>query len=468
METRYFTPGLLVLALAFAGSVAAQTAPPQNGDGGTEAEAPRVASLPSVFMDCNGPNCNQNYYRTEIDWVNWVRDPGVSDVHVIVTSQMTGGGGREYLMDFSGGERFPGYTDRVVLRTQQGNTERESLDQMTHMLSLGLARFAASNGYPAIVRIEGNEIESASGVGGGPRSGIVSAEQVNDPWNLWTFRVGGNANLSGQETRETINLRSNFNASRVTPSWRMSFGGNLNFERQKRELNDSTLHINETNYGFNGTMVNALAGHWSGGFTFDGGSNPSNNQDFNLGVKPAVEFSYFPYDEATRRSLTVMYEAGPSYRNYIEETVFGVMNETKMEHNLAVEFSQRQTWGDASVTVNGSQFLDDTSKYRFAVRGDVSFRIFRGLNVNANANWSRQNNQVWMSAEGVTDEEDLLGIRNRASSFNYGMMLGLSYNFGSIFNNVVNNRFGGGGPGRGGGAGGIPGGGGGGGGRGGG
>ena len=161
METRYFTPGLLVLALAFAVPVAAQTAPPQNGDGGTEAEAPRVASLPSVFMDCNGPNCNQNYYRTEIDWVNWVRDPGVSDVHVIVTSQMTGGGGREYLMDFSGGERFPDYTDRVVLRTQQGNTERESLDQMTHMLSLGLARFAASNGYPAIVRIEGNEVEAA-------------------------------------------------------------------------------------------------------------------------------------------------------------------------------------------------------------------------------------------------------------------------------------------------------------------
>jgi hypothetical protein len=443
MERRSLTPGLILLALIlFAVPAAAQTG---NGDTAAEAaaEAPQNQSLPSVYFDCNGPNCNQNYYRTEIDWVNWVRDPDASDVHVIITSQMTGGGGRQFQLDFSGGPGFETYTDRVVLRTLSSDTEREELDAMAHMLSLGLARFAATNGYGGIVRLEGSGI-AGRGAGAG---GVVSAEQVNDPWNLWTFRIGANGNLNGEETRSTINLRSNFNASRVTPTWRVSYGGNVNYQRQERELSSGPFLSEEVNWGFNGTMVNSLAGHWSGGFTTSLGKNPSNNQDFQVGIKPALEYSYFPYDEATRRSLTVMYEAGPSYRNYIEETIFGAVRETRLEHDISVEFSQRQTWGDAGISLNGSQFLDETDKYSFGVNGNVSFRIFRGLNVNANANWNKVNNQVYLSAGGVSDEEDLLGLRNRASSFRYGMMIGLNYQFGSVFNNVVNNRFGGGGPG---------------------
>ena len=41
----------------------------------------------------------------------------------------------------------------------------------------------------------------------------------------------------------------------------------------------------------------------------------------------------------------------------------------------------------------------------------------------------------------MTDEEILLNLRTRASDFNYGLSFGFSYRFGSIYNNVVNNRF---------------------------
>ena len=59
-------------------------------------------SRPNVFFDCNGRNCNDQYYRTEIDWVNWVRDREVADVHLIMTSLRTGAGGYEYRLDFLG------------------------------------------------------------------------------------------------------------------------------------------------------------------------------------------------------------------------------------------------------------------------------------------------------------------------------------------------------------------------------
>jgi len=59
-------------------------------------------SRPNVFLDCREARCNYEYYRTEIDWVNWVRDRQVADVHIVMTAQGTGAGGREYLFDFIG------------------------------------------------------------------------------------------------------------------------------------------------------------------------------------------------------------------------------------------------------------------------------------------------------------------------------------------------------------------------------
>ena len=41
---------------------------------------------PNVFFDCDGRDCNSEYYRTEITWVIWVRDRVVADDHVIMTS----------------------------------------------------------------------------------------------------------------------------------------------------------------------------------------------------------------------------------------------------------------------------------------------------------------------------------------------------------------------------------------------
>ena len=46
-----------------------------------------------VFLDCN--SCDENYLRTEITFINYVRDRADADVHVLVTTQGTGGGGTD-------------------------------------------------------------------------------------------------------------------------------------------------------------------------------------------------------------------------------------------------------------------------------------------------------------------------------------------------------------------------------------
>lgn len=393
-----------------------------------------------MFLDCEGPNCDDEYFRTHIPWVSWVRDQTDAGVHVIVTSQATGAGGREYRIDLTGREALSDYEDQVLYRSLSTDTERETLDGLIHTLSLALARYADAAGYRDLVSVEGR---------GGGRPGqdrLVAAGDVEDPWDLWVFRINASGNLDGEETQETRRFNSSVSASRVTPTWKMDYDARISYTRQEFERSDSSLFVDtRTDWNLDGLVVYSLAEHWSVGANVRSGRLNRFNQDFRLEVRPAVEWSYYPYPEATRHSLTAFYEVGPTYRNYMEETVFGEVAETRWEHSLELEFSQRQTWGEASLSVAGSHLLDDFEKNNLSIRGNVDFRIVRGLSINARGNIGWVNDQIYLSSEGETDEEILLRLRQRGTDFSYGLNLGFSYQFGSIYNNVVNNRFGGGG-----------------------
>ncbi len=409
--------------------------------GAQEEEPSRQETIrPNVFFDCQGRNCNNTYFRTEIEWVNWVRARDDSNVHVIMTSQTTGSGGREYQMDFMGRDQDQPYEDQIFYRALVTDTEREALDGIAHALGVGLARFANAAGYRSIVRLEAVEQSARGSLGR-----VVSADEVDDPWNLWSFRIGASGNLDGETTRQTIRVNTNWSASRVTPTWKQSYSGRATFSRQETERSDSTIFVDQrTDWNFNALVVYAIADHWSVGFRSLSGRLTRFNQAFRFAVTPAIEFSFFPYEEATRRSLTASYDLGPTYRHYIERTIFGELKETRFEQSLEIELSQRQAWGDASVSIQGSHFLHDASLRTVSLEGDISFRVTRGLSINIDGDVRWVNDQIFLSAEGQTDEEILLRLSQRRTDFDYGISIGFSFQFGSIFNNVVNNRFGGG------------------------
>ncbi len=423
----FATAPLLLGGLLAAGSFAVGPAP---------AAAQLESGRPNIFFDCEGRDCNSQYYRTEIDWVNWVNDQEVSDVHVIMTSTNTGVGGREYRLDFIGREELASYEDQILWQSLPTDTDRERLDGVTHVLGLGIARFATVAGYRDLVSLRGPDPESSIG---GRR--VVSQAEVDDPWNLWVFRLNGNANLDGEELSSTRRFNGGVNASRVTPLWKINFNSNVNYQRREVELEDGTFSDTRVDWSVNPLVVYSLADHWSVGLQGQVARQTRFNQGFRWEATPAIEFSVFPYDEATRRAFTFGYKVGPAYRDYIEETVFGEESELRFEQSLEIELSQRQTWGDAGLTLRGSHYLHDVGLYNVSLRGNIDFRITRGLSVNARGNVGWVEDQIYLSAQGATDEEALLELRQRGTDFNYGMSVGFSFQFGSIFNNVVNNRF---------------------------
>ena len=102
---------------------------------------------------------------------------------------------------------------------------------------------------------------------------------------------------------------------------------------------------------------------------------------------------------------------------------------------------ERPGIGDGSASVTATHILDDIAKHNVVLRGELSLKIVRGLRLNASANASWVTDQIYISAGGASDEEILLDLRTRESDFDYGVSFGFSYQFGSIYNNVVNNRF---------------------------
>ena len=392
-------------------------------------------SRPNVFFDCAGPRCDRQYYRTEIAWVNWVNDRNVADVHVIMTSQGTGAGGREYLMDFMGTDEESPYSDQHSYQSLPTDTDREVLDGVANTLALGLAVFANQSGYRGLTSLVSLADAQPQQAGG-----LVSQEEVDDPWNLWVFRLNGGAGIDGESTRSNTEVEGGFAAWRTTPTWKFSISGGMAHNRLRIELSEGTFKDNRTRWNLNSRLVYSLAEHWSVGLIGSAGRFLTYNLNRRLAVTPTLEFSVFPYEEATRRSLTFRYSMARIYNEYTERTIYDVTEETRWVESMELRLDQRQPWGSVGAGTSGSLYLHDTDLRRFSIWGGASIRIVRGFTVNISGNTSWVNDQVFLSARGVTDEEALLRLQRRPTDFDYGTEISFSYQFGSIYNNVVNNR----------------------------
>ncbi len=417
---------LVALCLGVSLSAAASTAQGQE----SQSDALRI------FFDCSGRDCNSTYYRTEIPWVNWVRDRTLAQVHLIMTSEQNASGGREYSFDFLGQEELEGEDDLLTYMSLGTDTGEENLRGISQVLAIGLARYSVLVGAG-----EGLQVQRT----GGAREltdRLVTGDQVNDPWNFWVFNIGVNGNYEEESSENERRFRGNFSASRTTTTWRVRLRGSGSYNRGELALTDSTVAIDQrTNWNVNQEVVYALADHWSTAFTAGASASTRSNQDFGVSVRQGIEFSVWPYEEAPRRSLTAVYRVGIQYFDWDKTTEFGRNEETRPEHRLQLQLFQRQPWGDSRVSLRASSFLDDFSQNSVEFNGNLSVRLFRGLRLNLGGGLERIRDQIFLPAGGLTEEEILLRQRERASDYQFDIRMGLSYQFGSIFNNVVNNRF---------------------------
>jgi hypothetical protein len=398
--------------------------------GAQDTGTPTTRQQLKVFLDCD--DCYSDFLRSEVVFVDYVRDRTEAEVHVLIRQSRTASGGLEHTLDFTGLQRFDTLSQTLKTATTSSDTDDVIRRQLATALRAGLLRFLTNESVPPELQVTvrlGTEEQRPAVVG--------------DRWNNWVFSLRGSASFQGEESSKERQLGASMSADRITPDWKISFGAEIDHEREEFDLDEETPVIAESRErDFMWQVVKGLGEHWSAGAMGEVESSTFDNIKLSVTAGPAVEYNVFPYSQYTRRQLRALYAVGLGSFSYFEETIYGKTEETLPLHEMSLTLEQRERWGSMQARVEWSQYLHDLSKNRLELDGELSFRIARGLSVSAQGSASRLRDQLSLPLRGATDEEVLLRLRQLESGYEYGFSFSLTYTFGSIFSSIVNPRFG--------------------------
>jgi hypothetical protein len=396
--------------------------------------APRPTPLPTlrVYLDCRTWGCDRDLFITEVRFATLTRDVADADVQLLVTALGNGAGGRQLTLTFIGLRAFDGRADTVNTTLPPNVADDITRREIIRVAKLGLVRYTLGLSIAGGLRLDD------SGVPAAQREAQLRAD---DPWNFWVVSVGasGGANAESQSSRGNVGV--SVNARRVTEDWKVNIAANGNYRQSTYQLSDSTrTTFALRDYGGRGRIVRNSGAHWSTGIIGNIGHTDYANQDLYARLGATMEYSIFPWREASTRQLVAAYQLAVQHFAYIQTTIYGRDRETLPNQQAIVAGSMRQPWGNIDVSANWSQYINDPSKYHIGVSGNASVRITRGLSLNVGAFASSVHDQTYLARGDATDEQILTQQRALATSFVRGGSLSLSYTFGSIYNTIVNPR----------------------------
>jgi hypothetical protein len=395
------------------------------------------SQLLRVFLDCQF-ECDTEYLRQHVQFVDYVRDRTVADVHLLVTTQGTGGGGSAWTLKFIGLGRFDKIDNTLTFTTPQTATADERRREFARVFKLGVAPYALDSSTGKQLDVQWQKPEAA---GAGP------ATPTKDPWNYWVFRTNFGGNRDGEQSTNSSSYRMSFSANRTTEQWKISFSTSGNYNKSEFDLGEDGGLIKSTSHSWSvdSLIVKSLGPRWSVGGRSSLSHSSYSNSDKVFTFAPGVEYSVFPYSESSRRSLTMLYTVGVSRYDYKDVTIFDRLEETVPNHSLNTSLGLRQPWGSVGMGVTLSEHLNKLDRHRISTFAHADVRLFKGFSFNFFGGYDRIRDQISLRKGGATPEEVLLRRQQLATGHSYNIGFGFSYSFGSIFNTVVNPRFGGGG-----------------------
>jgi hypothetical protein len=386
----------------------------------------------AVFLDCGF--CNETFIRQEMTYVDWVRDRQVADVHVLVTDQDTGAGGEAQTFDVIGLGPFDGMDYSTVYTTTASATQAEERDGFLRTLQAVLVPYLMQTPMGPLVRVDVDAPEGA---------GTLQAQPQDDPWDNWTFEIYADGGADFESRQQSFNARYGVYVNRVTEDWKIQLRPFFNYNDDRFERNDETIRSISRRNGFTSYVVKSISPHWSVGGFGDVFTSTFDNVDMRYRLMPAIEWSLFPYREATRRQLTIGYRVGASHITYQDTTIYNEIQQLLPEHTLAAAYEVTQPWGEIDLGMDASQYLHELERYAVSFNGSVDVRITQGLSLRVGGNVAFIHNQLNLPRGDADLEEVLLRRRQLETNYEAGLSFGFRYRFGSIYNNIVNPRFGG-------------------------
>lgn len=370
-----------------------------------------------------------DYLRQSITFINYVRDLKDAQVYIMSSQQSTGSGGTEFSYFLVGQHEFEGMKDTIQFMSSPNDTQDDIRKMKVNHLKQGLMRYVRQTPLSEYIEISFSQ--------------PLTDEVSTDKWDSWVFRTSVNGYLNGQKSYSSNQLFGSLSANRITSDWKIDLGYDYNYGLDRFLIEEEVISSINESQSFNALTVKSLTDHWSAGGKWRIRSSTFSNYRLKVQAMPAIEYDVYPYSESTTRQLRILYSAGYIYQAYIDTTIYDKMEEHLWGHSLGAAYQVVQKWGSVNMNLTWFNYLHDWSKNNLSLSGEISVRIAKGLNLNIGGGASLVHDQLALVKGGATPEEILLQRKELASQYQYFTYFGLSYTFGSIFNNVVNPRFGG-------------------------
>ena len=396
-----------------------------------------------VYADCNAW-CDADFIKTEINYVDFVPDRFSANVFIIITSQSTGSGGNEIKLFFSGQENFKGMEDTLKFYRTSVETDAEYRDNLVRYLKLGLTRFIAKTSLAKNLTITASVSKNEAAVN--------ALTNKKDKWNFWVFNIGISGNINADDYSKSNSLSGRISANRVTEKLKVGLSANISRNVRTIEFNGEKTRFTNSNSGFYTNIVSSINKHWSlGGFGSVSHSTYS-NYDVQWILHPAIEYSFFPYKDAVKKSITLFYRIGPSYNNYIDSGYYDIPEHWLFQQSLSLNAGFIQKWGNFNMNASWDNFLNpfnlDSVKIKgrsintFSIGGNIEIRIVKGLSVSISSYANFTKGIYPNIPRKFFSRDDLLtNTRQYPTAKGLFTYFGINYRFGSIYNNVVNPRF---------------------------
>jgi len=378
-----------------------------------------------IFIDCE--HCDEQQIRQRIGGVDYVNDKFQANLHLLITDQSTGSGGKEIKVNFIP-VSLPGMSSfTLISHTPADATTDSERTKTLETIQYGLMPFLFSTGQEHIAKIEMDQ-------------DIRESNHDIDPWNYWVFAIGGSANLEAEETERESGAMLELEAFHITEIWKIEAKAYSSREFKWVRDGDREITSNNITQKIQSSAVYSVTNHWSAGLSSELRSDNYRNLKSQLSLGPAIEYNFFPWKESDRRVFTVSYHLNAVRQVYLEETIYEHTNEVLARQSLRSEITFMQPWGNFEVAVEGRNYLHDLSRYGLRFESELEIRLFKGLSIFMESDIQAIHDQLYLPKEGSSMEDILIQRSKQATSFDLEGRVGLKYTFGSIYNNIVNRR----------------------------
>jgi hypothetical protein len=383
------------------------------------------ANTISIYIDCGF--CDSDHIRREITWVNYVREPREADVHILLTTESTGSGGKKVILFFYGQLGFQGINDSLHFFLAPDDSDDTERNMLVRHLRIGLFPYLKNSHLLQYADIHIT---------------IPDTNSVTESkWNNWVFSLSTYGNFNSNKNYLSFSLSNSFTADHITEKFKSETSFDQSFTESRFDSDDYYYRSINRSYSFYHRDVFALSDHWSAGFWLGANSSTYSNLRLKYYLIPAIEYNLFPYQESTSRQLRLSYTLGPQQHIYYDTTIYNKSSEMLFRHSLNISAQFVQKWGSIWLNTSYSNYLHDFSLNRLNFNARTNLRIAKGLELSLYSSYSIIHDQISLPKGEATPEELLLQQRELKTTYNLYFYGGLTYTFGNLYNNVVNPRF---------------------------